>query len=210
MIRVIIADDHELIRSGFARLMEREEDIAIAGEAADAARAIELLDQSPCDVLILDITLPDRNGIEVLKELTGRNPKPAVLVLSIHPEEQYALRALNAGASGYITKDNASTELIRAIRKVAGGGRYVGESTAERMAASLSDGHPVPPHDLLSDREYQILALLGEGKSVRTIAEELHLSYHTVHTYRRRIMDKLELESTSQLVRYAVEREIES
>lgn len=208
MIQVIIADDHELIRSGLARLIERETDIILAAEASDAAGAIELLSARPCDVLILDISLPDRNGIEVLKEVIRRYPHLAVLILSIHPEDQYALRALNAGAAGYITKDNASTEFIRAIRKVAGGGRYVGEQTAERMAATLTDHKPVAPHELLSDREHQILALLGEGKSARTIADELHLSFHTVHTYRRRIMEKLELESTSQLVRYALEKEI--
>jgi DNA-binding NarL/FixJ family response regulator len=208
MIRVAIADDHELIRSGFARLIEREPDLALVGEASDAAAAVELLRRESCDVLILDITLPDRSGLELLKELNHRFPNLPVLVLSMHSEEEYALRTLQAGALGYITKSNASRELVRAIRKVASGSRYVGERTAERLAISLGPEGATEPHQRLSDREYQILSLIGSGKSVREVAEELTLSVHTVNTYRRRILKKLGIETTSQIVRYALEHHI--
>lgn len=208
MIRVAIADDHELIRSGFARLIDRESDLSLVGEASDAAGALNLLEQQECDVLILDITLPDRSGLELLKELNHRFPHLPVLMLSMHSEEEYAVRTLQAGALGYITKSNASRELVRAIRKVATGSRYVGERTAERLALSLGPGGTTQPHERLSDREYQILSLIGSGKSVRDVAEELTLSVHTVNTYRRRILKKLGLETTSQMVRYAVEHSI--
>jgi len=208
MIRVAITDDHELIRSGFARLIEREPDMTLSWEARDAAESLRLLEKESCDVLILDISLPDRSGLELLKELKGRFPDLQVLVLSMHSEEEYALRTIQAGAMGYITKSNASRELVRAIRKVAAGSRYVGERTAERLAFSLGPEGAREPHQRLSDREYQILGLIGAGKSVRDVAEELSLSVHTVNTYLRRILQKLDLHSTSQIVRYALEHEI--
>mgnify|MGYP006279400093 CR=1 FL=1 len=208
MIRVAIVDDHELIRSGFARLIEREPDLALSGEASDAGDALGLLERESCDVLILDISLPDRSGLELLKELRHRFPHLQVLVLSMHSEEEYALRTLQAGALGYITKGNASRELVRAIRKVAEGSRYVGERTAERLALSLGPGGATEPHERLSDREYQILGLIGSGRSVREVAEELTLSVHTVNTYRRRILEKLGLQTTAQVVRYALENDI--
>lgn len=209
MIRVVICDDHELIRSGFARLIDREEDLTLSAEATDAAETLEILETEPCDVLVLDISLPDRNGLEVLKELQGRFPRLPALILSMHSEEQYALRALQAGAVGYITKNNASQELVKAIRKVADGSRYVGERTAEKLALSIGPRGAAEPHERLSDREYQILALIGAGKSVREAAAELSLSVHTVNTYRRRILEKLGLDTTTQIVRYALEHEID-
>lgn len=208
MIRVVISDDHELIRSGFARLIERDKELTLTAEAENAGETFQILDTKPCDVLVLDISLPDRNGLEVLKELQARFPRLPVLILSMHSEEQYALRALQAGALGYITKNNASQELIRAIRKVADGSRYVGERTAEKLALSIGPQGARAPHERLSDREYQLLALIGSGKSVREAAEELTLSIHTVNTYRRRILEKLDLETTTQIVRYALEHEI--
>lgn len=208
MIRVVITDDHELIRSGFGRLIERDEDLTLAAEARDAGETFDALETVPCDVLVLDISLPDQNGLDVLKELRGRFPRLPVLILSMHSEEQYALRALQAGALGYITKNNASQELVRAIRKVADGSRYVGERTAEKLALTLGPRGAAEPHERLSDREYQILALIGSGRSVRDVADELSLSIHTVNTYRRRILEKLGLRTTTQIVRYALEHDI--
>ncbi|MFP4301212.1 MAG: response regulator [Spirochaetaceae bacterium] len=208
MIRVVITDDHELIRSGFGRLIERDEDLTLAAEAGDAGETFDTLETVPCDVLVLDISLPDQNGLDVLKELRGRFPKLPVLVLSMHSEEQYALRALQAGALGYITKNNASQELARAIRKVADGSRYVGERTAEKLASTLGPSGAAEPHERLSDREYQILALIGSGMSVRDVADELSLSIHTVNTYRRRVLEKLGLRTTTQIVRFALEHDI--
>jgi two-component system invasion response regulator UvrY len=204
MIRVIIADDHDLIREGFKRLIAREADICLVGEAKSGDGLFHLLEKVKCDVLVLDISLPDKNGLDVLAELRTRDSRTAVIILSMHPEEHYALRALQSGAAGYITKGSASRDLVRAIRKADCGGRYVSESLGEKLALYLAEGIRTAPHEKLSRREFQVLLFLGAGKSVKEISAELALSPNTVQTYRRRILEKMDLGSSAQLIEYVV------
>ena len=204
MITVVIADDHNLIREGFKKLIEREADIALAGEAENSAALFSLLGKTPFDVLILDISLPDKDGLDILKELKPVYPECKVLVLSMHPEDRYAVRALQNGASGYITKEQAPDELVKAIRKVYAGGHYVSATLAEQLASSFDQGTAASPHKRLSDREFQILLLIGGGKSINEIAETLSLSVNTVNTYRRRIFEKMDLHSNVELVQYVM------
>lgn len=208
MIRVAIADDHDLIREGFARLVSRESDMNLVGEAETAADAVAILRGTVCDVLVLDVALPDSNGLEALKDVRLRFPDVAVLMLSMHPEEQYALRSLQNGASGYVTKGRDSRVLIDAIRKVASGGRYVSPSLAERLADELTRKSTRLPHETLSDRELEVLILIGDGVPTGEIAERLSLSTNTVQTYRRRIREKLEARSNADLVRYVVDHQL--
>ncbi len=204
MIRVVIADDHPLIRGGFGRLVARETDMKLTGEAGTAAELMDILARAACDVLVLDIGLPDRSGLDVLKDLCVRYPRMTVLVLSMHPTERYAVRALRSGAAGYLTKSSASDELIKAIRKVGTGARYISEALAEELAASLDAGESGTPHEALSDREYQVFLLLAEGRSTAEIAQFLALSGNTIQTYRRRVLAKLRLRTNLQLSLYAL------
>lgn len=208
VIRVAIADDHDLIREGFARLVSREEDMSLVGEAETAAEAIAMLKKTVCDVLVLDLALPDSSGLETLKDVKHRFPEVAVLMLSMHAEEQYALRSLQNGASGYVTKGRDSRILIEAIRKAASGGRYVSPSLAERLADELTRKSNRLPHEALSDRELEVLILIGHGVPTGEIADRLSLSTNTVQTYRRRIREKLEARSNADLVRYAVNHDL--
>ncbi len=205
MIRVFIADDHELIRNGFAKLVNSEDDLRLVGEACSASQLFELLPTvGRIDVLLLDIGLPDRNGLEVLKDLRLRAPELRTLVLSMHPEERYALRALADGAAGYVTKDAASDELVNAIRRVYTKGRYISETLAEQFMPQSRTRAETPPHTLLSDREHEILLLIGSGMSVREVAESLALSINTVNSYRRRLQQKMRLKSNAELTRYVL------
>lgn len=202
MIQVVIADDHELIRDGFRKLLSKERDIELVGEAADGAELLYLLEKTSHDVIILDISLPDMNGIEVLKNLKQSYPDSRVLILSMHPEERYAQRVLKSGAAGYISKASVSDELIRAIRKVHGGGRYISEKTAEQIADGIGRQKTEKPHERLSDREFEIFLHIGEGKSIHEITELLNLSINTVNTYRRRLLNKMGLHSNTEIVQY--------
>ena len=206
MIRVIIADDHDLIRDGFKKLVSQEADITVSGEARSAEELFSILREIGADVLILDIGLPDQNGLEVLKDIksNGDFKELSVLVLSMHPEGRYARRALAAGAAGYMTKDTASEELIPAIRRVRSKGRYISQSLAEELAAEVGGDADAPPHTKLSDREYELLILLGEGRSVRDIGQELGLSVNTVNSYRSRLMQKMGLQSNAEIIHYAL------
>lgn len=204
MIRVVIADDHPLIREGFLRLVARETDMALTGDAGTAAELMDVLGRAGCDVLVLDIGLPDRSGLDLLKDLRLRYPKISVLVLSMHPTERYAVRALRSGAAGYLTKSSASDELSKAIRKVSTGVRYISEALAQELAASLDTGQSGAPHETLSDREYQVFLLLAEGRSTTEIARFLCLSGNTIQTYRRRVLEKLRLRTNPQLSLYAL------
>ena len=203
MIRVIIADDHDLIRDGFRRLIEYEPQISWAGEARTAEELFDVLKTTPCDVLLLDLSLPDKNGLEVLKDLRVCTLACRVLVLSMHPEERYAQRALDNGACGYISKGRESEELIHAIKKVAGGERYICPDVADEIRMPKTSC--CPPHQLLSDREFQVLLMIAHGKSVSEIAAELNMSSNTVYTHRRHLMEKMQLSSNTQLVHYAIE-----
>lgn len=206
MLRVIIADDHDLIRDGFRKLLDPEEDFVVAGEARSACELDRLLKETRPDIVVLDISLPDKNGLEVLKELSAgtRSGKPRVLVFSMHPETRYARRVLAAGAAGYMTKDTAASELVEALRRIARGGRYVSQALAEELAAEVGRPADTPPHTLLSDREYELLLLIGKGLSVRDISAHLTLSVNTVNSYRSRLMEKMGLHTNAEIIRYTI------
>jgi len=208
MIKVCITDDHELIREGFKKLIAREKDISIIGEAESGAETIEILAANQCDVVVLDINLPDKNGLEVLKDVKTRFPNIQILVLSMYPEERYAGRALKNGAAGYITKDSAPKEMIAAIRKIQRGGQYISEALAEQLASSYKGKWNAAPHENLSDREFEILLRLGKGKSVKDISEELNLSGNTVNTYKRRIFEKMGFSSKAELIQYVLRQDL--
>ncbi|HKK65794.1 MAG TPA: response regulator transcription factor [Clostridia bacterium] len=203
MIRVVIADDHDLIRDGFRRLIEDEPSISWAGEARTAEELFKVLESIACDVVLLDLSLPDRSGLDVVKDIRVSYPHCRVLILSMHPEERYAQRALQGGAAGYISKGKASEELIEALHSVGRGERYISSTYARQMVFDKAGNHP--PHNLLTDREFQVLLLIGEGKSVGQIAEHLNMSINTVYTHRRKLMEKMQLYSNTELVHYALE-----
>jgi two-component system, NarL family, invasion response regulator UvrY len=204
MIRLFIADDHPIVRAGLTGIVADEGDITVVGDAASAAELMERIRKAPADVLLMDVSMPGPGMVPLLEQLQAEHPTIRVLVLSVHPEEQYATRALRAGARGYLTKDHSPAELVAAIRKVHSGGRYVSATLAERLAAELNSGTDGPPHIRLSDREFEVLCLLGSGRTVSEIAAALTLSVKTVSTYRVRLLDKLSARSNAELVRYVV------
>ncbi len=208
MIKVFIADDHSLIREGFKKILKSEPDIEIAGESADPFDLINKILNPKIDVLILDINLPGKSGLDVLKEIKIQIPDQYVLMLSMHPEERFAIRSLKAGASGYLTKDSAPEELVKAIRKIAAGGKYISPNLAEALAGGLFSESAKPAHEILSDREFQVMHLLALGKPQSIIAEELSLSLSTVNTYRTRVLEKLNLNSNAELIHYAIENKL--
>lgn len=203
MIRVLIADDHTLFREGLKKIIAGTSDITVAGEASNGNEVLKKIGEQKFDVLVLDIAMPGKDGMEVLKEVRMRQGSLPVLMLSMFPEEQYATRVLRAGAFGYLTKESASDVLITAVRKAAKGERYVSPSLAERLVSDLSENRQKAPHERLSDREYQIMCLIASGKRMKEIAHHLSLSPTTVSTYRTRIMEKMEMRSNADLVLYA-------
>jgi two-component system, NarL family, invasion response regulator UvrY len=205
MLDIIVCDDHPVVRQGLARIIQNGLDVARIREADNGPMLFEMLREHVSDLVLLDVTLPGRSGLEVLRQLKLERPRVPVLVLSVHPAEQYAVRALRAGASGYLTKDLAAEELVTAVRHVSRGQRYLTPAVAERLADALEKPVDRQPHEELSDREFQVLGLLGSGKTVRQIADELCLSYNTISTYRSRILSKLALDTDAQLVRYALQ-----
>lgn len=205
MIRILIVDDHAIVRQGLRQVIADAPGLRVTGEAAGGQEALELARQRAFDVAIVDISMPGRGGLEVLKDLKAEHPGLALMVLSMHAEEQYAIRCLRDGASAYLTKGSDPEELVRAIRAVAAGRRYVTPSIAERLAERLDQAAGRPPHEALSDRELQVLVLIGKGRSVGDIATELRLSVKTVSTYRSRLLEKMGMGSTAQLIRYAVQ-----
>ncbi|MFC1919618.1 response regulator [Chloroflexota bacterium] len=205
MIRVFIADDHEIVRQGLIQVVSNSGDITVVGEASSGRETIQELQNNYYDVILLDIHLPDMSGLEVLKEIIRQRPELCVLVLSMHPEEQYAVRVLKAGASGYITKGAKHTELVAAIRRVASGGKYISPSLAEKLASRLKLNNQEPLHQSLSDREYEVMLMIASGKKTREIAEELFLDDSTIHTYRARILRKMRVKSNAELTRYSIE-----
>lgn len=205
MIRCLVADDHPIVRRGLVALISAQSDMDEPGEAATGAQTLERVRSESWDLVILDINLPDASGLEILRRIRRERPGLPVLVLSAHAEEQFATRTLRAGAGGYLNKQQAPEELIVAIRRVLAGRRYVSAALAERLAASLDPQFADrEPHETLSDREFEVLRLLGTGLAVSRIAERLHLSVKTVSTYRARLLTKLGLESTAELVAYAI------
>jgi DNA-binding NarL/FixJ family response regulator len=204
MPRILIADDHPIVRRGLKQILAEEPDFSHVGEAQCAREIHQLLRESTWDVLILDINLPDQSGLEVLKEVHDSKPNLPVLILSMHPEDQFAVRVLKSGASGYLTKDSAPDELIKAVRKILSGGRYISSTLAEQLAVSLSRGSSETPHENLTDREFQVLVMIASGKTVSEIAEHLDLSVKTISTDRTRILEKMNLKTNAELTSYAV------
>lgn len=205
MIRIVIADDHELIREGIKKIIRSSKDMKVVGEAGDLPRAIELLERHAPDIAVLDISLPSHDGLEGLAEVRRRFPELPVLILSMYPEERYAIRALKTGASGYITKSMAAEELLNAIRKITTGGTYISPRVIELLAMDVREPNRAAVHARLTDRELQIVSLIGAGKQVKQIAQELAISISTVNTYRARIFKKMGLSSNAALIRYALE-----
>jgi len=205
-MRILITDDHAVVRQGLKLILADHFRKAVFGEARNAQEALNRVWKEKWDVVILDITMPGRNGLELLKEIKRSRPKLPVLVLSMHPEDQFAVRMLKTGAAGYLTKESAGEELVGAINKVVAGGRYISPSLAERMASYLDIDVHKAPHERLSDREFLILRMIASGKSVGQIAKELSLSVSTVSTYRGRILEKTDMKNNAELTHYAVQK----
>lgn len=207
-IKVLIADDHAIVREGLKQILADTKDIVVAGDAENGHDAIKLTRKTGCDVLLLDISMPDRSGIEILKQLKGEFPKLAVLMLSMHREDQYAIRSLKAGAAGYLNKQSAPAELVTAIRQVAAGKKYISPALAQELANQINDDREIPPHETLSDREYQTLTMIASGKTVSDIATELALSVKTISMYRSRLLQKMKLRHNAELTHYAIKNHL--
>jgi two-component system invasion response regulator UvrY len=208
VIKVLIADDHAIVREGLKQILADTKDIVVAGHAENGIEAIKLTREGTCQVLLLDISMPDRSGIEVLKQVKKESPKTAVLMLSMHREDQYAIRSLKAGASGYLNKQSAPAELVNAIRQVAAGRKYISAALAQELANQISDDHETPLHETLSDREYQTLTMIASGKTVSDIANELVLSVKTISMYRSRLLQKMKLRHNAELTHYAIKNHL--
>ena len=204
MIRILIADDHAILRRGLKEILVDELKDAIFAEAGNAQQVLTDVRKQAWDLVILDITMPGRSGLDLLRDLKQLQPELPVLVLSMHPEDQYAKRVLRSGAAGYMNKETAPKELVTAIRKVLAGGRYVSAALAEKLASDLSADSARLPHERLSDREFEVLRMIASGKTVSQIAEELHLSVTTVSTHRARILEKMDMANNAELMRYAM------
>ena len=208
MIKVFIADDHTLIREGIKNLISLESDIKLVGETSNPFEVIDLIRKTNCDILILDISMPGKNGLDLLKEIKAAEINVKVLIMTMLPEEQFAKRMLKVGASGYLTKDSASTDIITAIRRIAGGKKYVSQSLAEKLATDLDESAEKEPQEILSDREFQILYLIATGKTQTEIADELTISISTVNTYRSRILQKLNLQNNADIIHFAYQHKL--
>ncbi len=208
MITIVVADDHAVVRRGLKEILAEESDMEIGAEASTAQELLDLVRKRPWDAVVLDISLPGRSGLEVLAELKQERPALPVLVHTMHPEDQFARRALRAGAAGYLTKDSAPTELVKALRKIVAGGKYVGAALAETLAASMDASAVEAPHQALSDREFEVFRLLASGKTVSHVAEQLSLSVKTISTYRSRILKKMKMKNNAELMRYALQQKV--
>ena len=204
MIRVVIADDHQILREGLKQLLQAAGDLEVVGEAGDGFEVLDRVRRDEFDVLLLDMSMPGKSGVELIKQVKSEKPKLRILVLSMHEEHQYAVRAIRAGASGYLTKESAASQLVAAIRKVGGGGAYITPEVAERLAQDAMPHAEGPLHASLSDREFEVFHMLVDGVSVNEIAARLHLSAKTISTHKARLMEKLGVDSTADLVHYAV------
>ncbi len=207
-IRVLIADDHAIVRQGLRQILSDTEDMVVAGEAANGVEALQRVREGQWGVVLLDVSMPDRNGIDALKMIKKEFPRLPVLVLSMYPEDQYAIRALKAGASGYLTKQSAPVQLVQAIRTVAAGRKYVSASLAEELANAIQDDSEKPLHERLSDREYQTLCMIASGKTLSQIAQELNLSVKTVSVYRARLLEKMKMKNNAELTHYGLKHEL--
>jgi len=208
VIRILIADDHAVVRRGLKQIVAEQFDQPVIGEAQNASEVLSLVRLGEWDVVVLDISMPGRGGLEILGELKHEHPRLPVLILSVHSEEQYARRALKAGAAGYLNKESAPEELVKAIRTVVAGRKYVSASLAENLVTALGTEGDRAPHETLSDREFQVFSLLASGKTVGEIATQLSLSVKTISTYRTRILEKMRLASNAELIHYAIQQKL--
>lgn len=212
MVRVAVIEDHPVVREGIKSILSKNDDFSVVAEASDGEQALQVLRTEPCDVVLLDISLPILSGVDILKRIRADYPRLPVLILSVHPEEEYGLRAMRAGAAGYLMKSKmTSWDLTTAIFKAVRGGRYISDTLRENLAfGARADRHNKPAHEILSDREYQTMCMLASGKTVSEIAAELSLSVKTVSTYRVRILEKLQFKNNAQLIRYAITEDLAS
>lgn len=209
MIRILVADDHAIVREGMKQIVAESYDMVVAGETNNGQEAIKKALSEDYDVVILDISMPDRHGIDVLKEIKNQKPELPILILTIHSEEQYAVRALKAGASGFLNKESIPEELVMAIRKVSLGGKYISQALAEKLASYLvKKDADKPIHQTLSDREYQVMCLIASGETIKTISEKLLLSAKTISTYRLRILSKMEMHNNAELISYVIKNRL--
>ena len=204
MIRVLIADDHTIVREGLRHLLATAGDIVVVREAVTGHEVVERVRMTDLDILLLDLSMPGKSGMELIRQVKTEKPKLRILVLSMHEEHQYAVRAIKAGASGYLTKDSASTELVSALRKLAAGGAFISAEVAEQLAREAHGSNDAAPHTTLSDREYQVLRMLVSGQSLTEIGEKLHLSVKTISTHKARLMQKMNVDNQAELIRYAI------
>lgn len=207
-MKIIIVDDHELIREGLKKVTARESDIEVVGEASNSDKLFELLEKQEVDIVILDISMPGRSGIDIISDIKIKAPNTKILMHTMHPEDRFAVQALKAGASGYITKNNASKSLVEALRKICDGRKYISSSLAEQLAMELEMNYEKPLHESLSTREFEVLRLIAQGKSVRNIAEILSISANTVSSYKSRIMEKMRMKTNAELIRYTIENNL--
>ncbi len=208
MLRILIADDHPIVRQGLRQIIAEISDMVVADEASNGWEVLSKARASYYDVVLLDISMPGIHGIDIIRQLKNKRPRLPILILSIHPEEQYAVPALRAGASGYLTKESIPDELVAAIRKVSMGGKYVSSSLAEKLASDLETSDEQPAHKTLSDREYQVMCMVASGKTVTEIAQELSLSVKTISTYRSRILEKMKMKNNVELAYYAIKNRL--
>ena len=205
MTRVLLADDHAIIRDGVKQILADTDDLVVAGEAANGPALLKLVAEQSWDIVVLDISMPGKNGLELIKLIRQDHPRLPILIFSMHQEEQYALRALHAGASGYLTKQSAPEQLVNAIRQVASGKKYLSPAVAQQLANAISEDTEKSPHERITDREYQVLVMIAGGKTLTQIAETLNLGVATVSTYRARLLEIMGLRSTAELIRYGLE-----
>jgi two-component system invasion response regulator UvrY len=204
MLKILIADDHALIRKGLKQILDDSPDMRVTGEAETGMQAIQMAQENEYDMVLLDISLPDKNGIDVLKQIKSNCPNTPVLMLSMHAEDQYAVRSMKAGASGYLNKQSAPAQLLTAIRKVGGGKKYISNEMAEQLAEGLSQGYQELTHQTLSNREYQTLCLMAQGKKLSEMAEIMSLSPKTISVYRMRLLEKMKLKTNAEAIHYAI------
>lgn len=202
MIDLLVADDHEIVRKGIRQIVVETSDIRVVDEAVNGLEVLDKIKTAACDMVILDMDMPGKNGLDVLKQIKSERPDLPVLILSMYPEDQFAMRVLRAGAAGYLTKESASFELLDAIRRIAEGRKYITSELAERLADRLNSEYRDLPHEMLSDREFQIMRMIAAGKKLTQIADELYLSIKTVSTYRKRLLEKMNMHSNSDIIQY--------
>jgi two-component system, NarL family, invasion response regulator UvrY len=208
MIKILIADDHAIVREGLKQILSESPDLVVVAEASTGQEVLEKIAKNDLDLVVLDIAMPGRGGLDILKEIKSQRPRLSVLMLSMYPEEQYAVRVLKSGASGYLTKESAPAELVKAIRQISQGKKYISPSLAEKLAIDLEISPDRPPHETLSDREYQVMCMIASGKTLREIADGLSLSIKTISTYRSRILEKMNMKTNAELTHYAIKNRL--